>query len=629
MSSNEQLIKEYMTKLSGVMSSSEILELTTLIRQYRNEITINEFCAKLVLLYGEENKALLPGLLPFIRVDDKDAFNAMITQQFAPPSRVKSSVAQALFSQSPLCIRVFGLKNLPVPKANLSVAVLAGIVKDHRLLCATQATGTVPFTPKPCWNAILTFEMDDSAVPDQAVLSFCVYSIPTKRSSGGDRVAKSLYTACVEISSFTEPGFKEIPLRKSNDNATVELDLRLDPQTPRSDGPTIVLGWKLPIQSKDSTTRASDMLGNDMSPMREQAFSEYDVPEQDGGMPGSPRSVIRQLVRTTLVRSYPEELLGLALYPRTTGTYVKAIVNGSPADRCGQIRPEDKLYQIGSTDISKFNHTRVLALLRTCLDMHTELSFLRTLDQPKILSPLRASSGSPLPSDETVSTPVARSSSMRDSREPSPPAIFSPREGSATSLTSSLLGAGSHTTAGAGANNTTSNNYPISTAAANSSTATSNYNYGTPSRRDTDISIAPVLSPIPSRASSAASSTSTATTATTATSSSQQRRQQPAITTTSPPAAITSNTPSSSSLLYGSSSSLNDSFIHKSVNVCEITVEQWLQNLKLSEYFPMFQEHGFDEQVLPYLNEDDLDLLGVKTAGHRKKLLIAAKKLVS
>jgi class 3 adenylate cyclase len=51
-------------------------------------------------------------------------------------------------------------------------------------------------------------------------------------------------------------------------------------------------------------------------------------------------------------------------------------------------------------------------------------------------------------------------------------------------------------------------------------------------------------------------------------------------------------------------------------------VEHWLQGLGLAQYARTFAENDIDLEVLPHLNEQDLEKLGV-SLGHRKKLLHA------
>ncbi|KAL6055629.1 Histidine phosphatase family protein [Balamuthia mandrillaris] len=57
-------------------------------------------------------------------------------------------------------------------------------------------------------------------------------------------------------------------------------------------------------------------------------------------------------------------------------------------------------------------------------------------------------------------------------------------------------------------------------------------------------------------------------------------------------------------------------------------MEDWLRSIGLEAYAPAFAEHGYDNLlVCSHLSEEDLDLLGVVSAGHRKTLLLYSKQL--
>jgi hypothetical protein len=58
------------------------------------------------------------------------------------------------------------------------------------------------------------------------------------------------------------------------------------------------------------------------------------------------------------------------------------------------------------------------------------------------------------------------------------------------------------------------------------------------------------------------------------------------------------------------------------------SVAAWLASIGLSQYGESFEKEGYDDlAVIKDLNESDLDAIGVKLAGHRKKLLLECKKL--
>jgi class 3 adenylate cyclase/tetratricopeptide (TPR) repeat protein len=56
-------------------------------------------------------------------------------------------------------------------------------------------------------------------------------------------------------------------------------------------------------------------------------------------------------------------------------------------------------------------------------------------------------------------------------------------------------------------------------------------------------------------------------------------------------------------------------------------VVQWLQTLGFEEYAASFVENRIDEEVLPLLTDEDLQVLGVAALGDRKKILVAIANL--
>jgi hypothetical protein len=58
-----------------------------------------------------------------------------------------------------------------------------------------------------------------------------------------------------------------------------------------------------------------------------------------------------------------------------------------------------------------------------------------------------------------------------------------------------------------------------------------------------------------------------------------------------------------------------------------VDVGHWLQRLGLEEYEPAFRKNRIDGEVLPTLTAEDLETLGVKFVGHRRKLLDAVTAL--
>ena len=51
-------------------------------------------------------------------------------------------------------------------------------------------------------------------------------------------------------------------------------------------------------------------------------------------------------------------------------------------------------------------------------------------------------------------------------------------------------------------------------------------------------------------------------------------------------------------------------------------VARWLEELGIAQYAQAFADNDIDLEVLPHLNEQDLEKLGI-SLGHRKKLLHA------
>jgi class 3 adenylate cyclase len=56
-------------------------------------------------------------------------------------------------------------------------------------------------------------------------------------------------------------------------------------------------------------------------------------------------------------------------------------------------------------------------------------------------------------------------------------------------------------------------------------------------------------------------------------------------------------------------------------------IAAWLQGLGLGQYERAFRENDIDNAVLPELTADDLSALGVRSVGHRRKLLAAIAAL--
>ncbi|XP_039605391.1 cerebral cavernous malformations protein 2 homolog isoform X1 [Polypterus senegalus] len=69
-----ELLQDYMMTLRTKLSSQEIQQFAMLLHEYRNGLSIHEFCIKLRQLYGDSRKFLLLGLRPFIPEKDSQHF---------------------------------------------------------------------------------------------------------------------------------------------------------------------------------------------------------------------------------------------------------------------------------------------------------------------------------------------------------------------------------------------------------------------------------------------------------------------------------------------------------------------------------------------------------------------------
>ena len=58
-------------------------------------------------------------------------------------------------------------------------------------------------------------------------------------------------------------------------------------------------------------------------------------------------------------------------------------------------------------------------------------------------------------------------------------------------------------------------------------------------------------------------------------------------------------------------------------------IAAWLRGLGLQQYEQAFRDNAVDAAVLPELTADDLKDLGVRSVGHRRKLLAAIAALRS
>ena len=51
------------TQLHSVLEVLELREFASLLKQYREDLPVGQFCSRLLRLYGEQRTSLLPGIL--------------------------------------------------------------------------------------------------------------------------------------------------------------------------------------------------------------------------------------------------------------------------------------------------------------------------------------------------------------------------------------------------------------------------------------------------------------------------------------------------------------------------------------------------------------------------------------
>ncbi|KAI6660479.1 hypothetical protein LOD99_14064 [Oopsacas minuta] len=76
----EEIVQQYMERLHSLLSPDELMHFALLLRQYRSGMAINEFCDKLVTLYGRKRYFLLPDMRSFIPEEDKIFFEAFLVE---------------------------------------------------------------------------------------------------------------------------------------------------------------------------------------------------------------------------------------------------------------------------------------------------------------------------------------------------------------------------------------------------------------------------------------------------------------------------------------------------------------------------------------------------------------------
>ncbi|XP_033100738.1 cerebral cavernous malformations protein 2 homolog [Anneissia japonica] len=72
------LLKEYIAVLRSKLNAEELQQFASILREYRQHVSIEEFCQRLHHLYGDKRMYLFPGLRPFIPERDSDSFEEFL-----------------------------------------------------------------------------------------------------------------------------------------------------------------------------------------------------------------------------------------------------------------------------------------------------------------------------------------------------------------------------------------------------------------------------------------------------------------------------------------------------------------------------------------------------------------------
>jgi hypothetical protein len=68
------IVQGYMSELRKVLSTAELKEFAALLRTYRLSSLLADFCKKLVILFGADRLYMLPGMRPFIGMEQRERF---------------------------------------------------------------------------------------------------------------------------------------------------------------------------------------------------------------------------------------------------------------------------------------------------------------------------------------------------------------------------------------------------------------------------------------------------------------------------------------------------------------------------------------------------------------------------
>eukprot|EP00047_Mylnosiga_fluctuans_P005091 m.238354 g.238354 ORF g.238354 m.238354 type:complete len:986 (+) comp13294_c0_seq1:36-2993(+) len=72
------VVSDYMATLRSRLDPDELKEFAALLRAYRSNLSVDEYVTKLRVLFGPRRLDLLPGMQPFIGIDQRNKFNRLV-----------------------------------------------------------------------------------------------------------------------------------------------------------------------------------------------------------------------------------------------------------------------------------------------------------------------------------------------------------------------------------------------------------------------------------------------------------------------------------------------------------------------------------------------------------------------
>lgn len=88
--SAEELVQQYMERLHKLLDVKELREFAALLKSYRENMPVTEFCSKLKELYGKDRMFLFPDMNSFIPESDRPAFDNFLHQNGLQPPQYLS-----------------------------------------------------------------------------------------------------------------------------------------------------------------------------------------------------------------------------------------------------------------------------------------------------------------------------------------------------------------------------------------------------------------------------------------------------------------------------------------------------------------------------------------------------------